>query len=141
MELPLTEEEKGGWRLNQKAYGERVTKHILNQQKAFAIIIGQCTKRLQDMLHDNSQWERINTDQKPLELYALIGKVVMIQTGDEYPAHNLVENLLAGLTLKQQSNQSNAQWYEKLNTRVDVAESVGVQLIRTCGHTAAKQRD
>ena len=51
----------------------------------------------------------------------------MKQTGDEYPPHNLVENLLAVLTLKQQNNQSNAQWYEKLNTRVDVAESGGVQ--------------
>jgi len=51
----------------------------------------------------------------------------MKQTGDKYPPHNLVENLLAVLTLKQQNNQSNAQWYEKLNTRVDVAESVGVQ--------------
>jgi len=48
IELPLTEEEKGEWRQNQKACGERLTKHLLNQQKAFAIIIGQCTQRLQD---------------------------------------------------------------------------------------------
>jgi hypothetical protein len=73
------------------------------------------------------QWEKINRDQKPLELYTLIEKVVMKQTGDKYPPHNLVENMLAVLTLKQQSNQSNAQWYEKLNTRVDVAESVGIR--------------
>ena len=127
VELPLTEEEKGEWRQSQKAYGDRCAKHILNQQKAFAIIIGQCTQRLQDKLHDDSQWEKINREQKPLELYTLIEKVVMKQTGDEYPPHNLVENLLAVLTLKQQSNQSNAQWYEKLNTRVDVAESVGIR--------------
>ena len=127
VELPLTEEEKGEWRQNQKANGERANKHMLNQQKAFAIIIGQCTQRLQDKLHDDSQWEKVNKDQKPLVLYTLIEKVVMKQTGDEYPPHNLVENLLAVLTLKQQNNQSNAQWYEKLNTRVDVAESVGVQ--------------
>ena len=126
VELPLTEEEKREWRQSQKAYGDRCAKHILNQQKAFAIIIGQCTQRLQDKLHDDSQWEKINREQKPLELYTLIEKVVMKQTGDEYPPHNLVENLLAVLTLKQQSNQSNAQWYEKLNTRVDVAESVGI---------------
>jgi hypothetical protein len=127
VELPLTEEEKGEWRQQQKAYAERVTKHIVNQQKAFAIIIGQCTQRLQDKLHDDAQWETINKNQKPLELYSLIERVVMKQTGDEYPPHNLMENLLAVLTLKQQNNQSNAVWYEKFNTRVDVAESVGVQ--------------
>ena len=104
VELPLLEEEKAEWRQQQKAYGERVQKHILNQQKAFAIIIGQCTQRLQDKLHDDAQWENINLNQKPLELYSLIERVVMKQTGDEYPPHNLMENLLAVLTLKQQSN-------------------------------------
>ena len=127
IELPLTEEEKGEWRQNQKACGERLTKHLLNQQKAFAIIIGQCTQRLQDKLHDDGQWEIINKNQRPLELYSLIERVVMQQTGDEYPPNNLVDNLLAVLTLKQQNNQTNTQWYEKLNTRVDVAESVGVE--------------
>ena len=57
----------------------------------------------------------------------LIERVVMKQTGDEYPPNNLVDNILAVLTLKQHSNQTNTQWYEKLNTRVDVAESVGVE--------------
>jgi hypothetical protein len=97
VELPLTEEEKGEWWNNQKAYAERINKHLLNRQKAFAIIIGQCTQRLQDKLHDDSHWEKINKDQKPLELYTLIEKVVMKQTGDEYPPQNLMENLLAVL--------------------------------------------
>ena len=127
VKLQLTEEEKGEWRQSQKTYSDRVNKHLLNQQKAYGIIIGQCTQHLQDKLHDNPQWENVNKNRKPLELYMLIKRVVMKQTGDEYPPHNLVENLLAVLTLKQQNNQSNAQWYEKLNTRVDVAESVGVQ--------------
>ena len=127
IELPLSEEEKGEWRQEQKAFGERATKHILNRQKAFAVIIGQCTQRLQDKLHDDGLWETINKNQKPLELYALIERVVMQQTGDEYPVCNLVENLLAVITLKQQNNQTNTQWYEKLNTRVDVSESVGVE--------------
>jgi len=127
VELPLTDEEKGEWRQNQKAHGEWVQKHLLNQQKSFAIIIGQCTQRLQDKLHEDSQWDTINSNQKPLELYSLIERVVMNQTGDEYPPHNLMVNLLAVITLKQQPNQSNAVWYEKLNTRVDVAESVGVE--------------
>jgi hypothetical protein len=127
VELPLTDKEKGEWRLSQKAYREQVTKHGVNQQKAFATIMGQCTQWLQDKMHDDPQWEVVNKNQKPLELYALIKRVVMEQSRDEYAAHNLVENLMGVLTLKQQINQSNAQWYKKLNTRVDVAESVGVQ--------------
>jgi hypothetical protein len=37
-----------------------------------------------------------------------------------------VDNLFAVFTLTQQNNQSNTQWYEKLNTCVNMAESVGV---------------
>ena len=52
VKVPLTEEEKGKWRQKEKAYRERVTKHGLNQQKAFAVIIGQCMQRLQDKIQD-----------------------------------------------------------------------------------------
>ena len=68
VKVPLNEEERGEWRQKEKAYGERVTKHGLNQQKAFAVIIGQCTQRLQDKMHDDPKWEAVNKDQKPLEL-------------------------------------------------------------------------
>jgi hypothetical protein len=126
IKVPLNDEEKGESKLQEKAYGDRVQKHILNQQKAFALILGQCTTRLKERLHDDPKWDQVNKDRKPLELYALIERVVMKQTGDEYPPQNLLENLLAVFTMKQQPNQSNAQWYEKFGTRVDVAESVGV---------------
>jgi hypothetical protein len=43
VEVPLSEEEKGEWRQEQKACGDRATKHVQHQQKAYAIIIGQCT--------------------------------------------------------------------------------------------------
>ena len=46
VKVPLTEEEKGEWRKSKKTYGEHVQKHMLNQQKDFAIILGQCTQRL-----------------------------------------------------------------------------------------------
>ena len=112
---------------NKKSYGERINKHLQNQQKAYAIILGQCTQRLQDKMHDDTQWDVVNKKQKPLELYSLIEQVVMKQTGDEYQPCNLVDNLLGVLTIKQPNNMSNAQWYERFNTQVDVAESVGVE--------------
>jgi hypothetical protein len=124
--VPLTEEEKGEWKTNEKAYGERVQKHLLNQKKAFAIILGQCTQCLQDKMHVDDKWEDVNKKQKPLELYALIERVVMKQTSDEYPPCNIVDNLLSVLLMKQQQNMSNAQWYEQLCTRLHVAESMGV---------------
>ena len=38
--IPLTQEEKGELQQKEKAYGKCGTKHTLNQQKAFAVIVG-----------------------------------------------------------------------------------------------------
>ena len=99
----------------------------MNQQKTFALIIGQCTQRLQEKLHNDPKWDAVNTSQKPLELYTLIEKVVMKQTDDEFAPSNLVDHLLAVLTLKQPNNLSNPLWRKKFDTWVDVAELVGVE--------------
>ena len=72
IKLPHNDEKKGEWRIQEKAYEERVQKHTLNHQKAFNIIFGQCTQQLQDKMHDDSQWEVVNKAQKSLELYPLI---------------------------------------------------------------------
>ena len=55
VKVPLKEEEKGEWRTKEKSYGDRVQKHLLNQQTAFAIILVQCTQRLQDKMHNNDK--------------------------------------------------------------------------------------
>jgi hypothetical protein len=56
------------------------------------------------MILSGKKWIRIRSHLR-LELYSLIERVVMKQTGDEYEPCNLVENLLAVLTMKQTTNQ------------------------------------
>ena len=125
--VPLDDAESVEYKRAEKAYGDRLNKHQLNQQKAFALIVGQCTQKLQEKLHNDPKWDAINTSQKPLELYTLIEKVVMKQTDDEYAPSNLVDHIMAVFSMKQPNNLSNSLWREKLDTRVDVAESIGVE--------------
>lgn len=83
-------------------------------------------QQLQDKMHNDAKWDDVNILQKPLELYALIERVIMKQTGNEYAPCKLVDHLLVVLTMRQSNNMSNSQWYEKFNTQVDVAKSIGV---------------
>jgi hypothetical protein len=64
-------------------------------------------------MHDKDKWASANKNQKLLELYTLIERVVMKQTGDEYPPCNVINNLLSVLLMKQQQNMSNAQRYKQ----------------------------
>jgi hypothetical protein len=66
IKFPLNDEEKGEWKTSKKAYAEHVQKHLLNQQKEFTIIIGQCIQRLQDKIHGDDcryrfSWKAIST--------------------------------------------------------------------------------
>jgi hypothetical protein len=125
--VPLDDAESVEYKRAEKAYGDRLNKHQLNQQKAFALIVGQCTQKLQEKMHNDPQWDTVNTSQKPLELYKMIERLVMKQTDDEYAPSNLVDHYQAVFNLKQPNGLSNSLWREKLDTRVDVAESVGVE--------------
>jgi hypothetical protein len=58
-------------------------------------------------------------------LYQLIEITVLAQTEDQYPFTAVYDQELSFYSYKQDS-LSNPQWYERLNTKVDVGETIGV---------------
>jgi len=76
-------------------------------------------------MKQDASWATVSTSYDPLDLYRLIERVVLKQTEDQYPFAAVHEQSLAVLNTKQ-GGLSNTQWYERFNTRHDVARSVGV---------------
>jgi hypothetical protein len=60
-----------------------------------------------------------------LTLYRLIERTVLAQTEDQYPFATVYDQELSFYSSKQ-DNLSNPQWYERLNTKVDVSGAIGV---------------
>ena len=69
-------------------------------------------------------WAAVSASYKPLELYKLIESVVIKQTEDQYPVAAVWDQYMAVYSAKQGS-LTNTKWYERFNTKVEVAESVG----------------
>ncbi len=108
-----------------KTYRARVSQLITNRGNMFSVIKGQCQQVLTDkMLHDK-EWDEVNASSDPLRLYALIEKTILAQTEDQYPPAIVYEQEVA-LYGFQQNNLTNQQYYERFNTKVDVATAVGV---------------
>jgi len=59
-----------------------------------------------------------------LKLYKLIESVVLKQTKDQYPVAAVWDQYSSVFNARQGS-LPNTEWYEKFNTKVEVAESVG----------------
>ncbi len=60
-----------------------------------------------------------------MELYKLIKQVILNQKEDQYPVAVLWEQL-SNVANGKQGNSTNNKWYDRFNTKVEVAESVGV---------------
>ena len=109
------------WRQSSEAHPE----------PSFAVILGKyTTSRLQDKMHDDPQWEKVDQNQKPLETWALLPN----QEGSNEANRRWIWAVQSsgestGSANNETNNQpiSNAQCYKMFITRVDVAESVGVQ--------------
>lgn len=76
-------------------------------------------------MKQDPDWTTVSTSYNPLELYRLIEKTILAQTEDQYPFATIYDQEVAFYSYKQES-LSNPQWYERFNTRVDVATAIGV---------------
>jgi hypothetical protein len=125
-EIPhkLTSEEAMEYSNEMKAHSVRVTTLEKHRGQVYLLILGQCTQLLQDKMKEEKAWAQVSMSYKPLDLYKLIESVVLKQTEDQYPVAALWEQYGAVYNAKQ-GNLTNTEWYERFNTKVEVAESVG----------------
>ena len=115
-----------------KLYSNRLGDLTKHRGKAFSLILGQCTQVLKDkMKHDPDYAVTIN-DCDPLALKRLIQKTVLAQSDDQYPFQTIYEQMCALLGF-QQGTLTNDQFYEKWNTKCDVAKAVGVTMVHEAG--------
>jgi len=65
---------------------------------------------------------------KPLELKILFAKTILAQSNDKFCCKTIHEHCCSMLGL-QKGNLSNAEYYEKFNTRIDVAKTIIVKQV------------
>ena len=123
--MELTDEEKTQYSNAWRTYRERKARLEKNRGQAYSLILGQCTQLLQDRFHQDNDWNTVSASFDPLQLYRLIEKTILAQTEDQYPFATVYDQEVTMYNFRQES-MNNAQWYEKFNTKVDVANAVGV---------------
>jgi hypothetical protein len=127
IEVPvvLTESEKTQFSNDWRTFRERNTNLIKHRGQDFSLIQGQCTQLLQDKMKQDMDWNTVDISYDPLTLYQLIERTVLAQAEDQYPFATVYDQELSFYSFKQE-NLSNPQWYEHLNTKVDISGATGV---------------
>ena len=81
----MTDSEKTQFSNEWRTYREinaQLTNHI---GQVLSLVLGQCTKLLQDKMKQEIEWNVVSTSYYPLTLYRLIERTVLAQTEDRYP--------------------------------------------------------
>jgi hypothetical protein len=121
----LTDSEKLKYDNESKMHSQCIATLEKHCGDVYALIYGQCTQILQDKMKQDKNWVTVSVSYKPLELYKLIERVTLKQTEDQYPVAVLWEQF-SNVANAKQGNSTNNKWHGPFNTKVEVAESVGV---------------
>ena len=121
----LTEEEKTRHDNEWRSYRAQNEKLKYQRGMAYSMVRGQCMTVLLDKMKQDSDFQAVSESYDPLRLYALIEKIVLTQTDDQYPFATVYDQETSFYKFMQEK-QTNNQWYERFNTKVDVSEAIGV---------------
>jgi hypothetical protein len=120
----LTLEEAMEYSNEMKAHSVWAATLEKHRGQVYLLILGQCNHLLQDKMKQEKAWAQVSVSYKPLDLYKLIESVVLKQTEDQYLVAAVWEQYGVVYNSKQ-GNLTSTEWYERFNTKVEVAESVG----------------
>ena len=98
-----------------------------NIQKAYHLIIGQCTDLLQSKLKQQAQWSDISQEQDGIALISLI-KTITFKFEDQKFLPLALYQSKANLYALRQSNMTNHEYLQRFQNLVDVASAYNGQL-------------
>ena len=109
-----------------RTYHERTDRLGLSRGKVYSLVLGQCTTVLLDKLKQDSDWQIVSDSYDPLKLLNLIEKYILKQSDNQYKIGIVIEQLKLLHTYRQDDGMTNAAYYNRFKTRIDVAEHIGV---------------
>jgi hypothetical protein len=120
-----------------KAHGVDSQNLVIHRGKVFELILGQCTQNLIDKMRYDKEYKKVTESNDPLLLYSLIERTS--QTEQRNPFKTAFE-LKLGLHQYEQGAMSNTDWYERFNTKVEIATALEIAFCDPCllKHTLGK---
>ncbi len=112
-------------------YHERTDHLVRSRGKVYSLVLGQCTTVLLDKMKQDTDRQAVIDSYNPLKLLKLIEKFILKQSNNQYKIDILIKQLKLVLAYWQDGGVTNAAYYNRFKTRVDVVEHIGVSFANT----------
>jgi hypothetical protein len=125
-EVKTTADESMAFNNAWQTYRERTDCLVRSRGKVYSLVLGQCTTVLLDKMKQDADWQAVSDFYDPLRLLKLIEKFILKQSDNQHKIGIIIKQLKLLLAYWQDDGVTNASYYSRFKTRVDVAEHIGV---------------
>ena len=94
-------------------------------KQAFAVVIGQCSKPLQDQMENHANWQQINKESDVIELLKLILESMVQKQTRKHHMQTKYKALIRLTNFRQGQNMSTSDFLTRFKEIVLVAERLG----------------
>ena len=123
--IALTDMEKLHVNNEHRIYRGRIERLVKSRGQVFSLLLGQCTRVLEDKMMQDPDWEAVLKSSDILGLQKLVEKTILGQTADQYPFCSIYDEELSLYSIAQGS-MTNSVWHERFCTKINVGIAMGV---------------
>jgi hypothetical protein len=126
VEVKTTADESMAFNNASWTYCERTDCLIWSRGKVYPLVLGQCTTVLLNKMKQDADWQAVSDSYNPLRLLKLIKKLILKQSDNQYKIGIAIKQLKLLLAYWQDDGVTNASYYDRFKTRLDVTEHISV---------------
>ena len=115
------------WEMDFKEYLKRTEEREQNMEKTYALILGQCSKTIQDRMEAHEHWDAVDISSNALGLLRLIRQSLYQRATRRQETHAPIKAETTLMRFRQSERMSNSDYLEKLRDLVEVYEHQGPQ--------------
>ena len=105
-----------------RKYVDRKQKYADNMNKAYALILGQCTKGLKTKLESRKDWDS-SIKNNAINLLKALKEITYNYQDNKYPMESIYFAIRNVFTMKQDENESIIQFTKRFNNAKDIMET------------------
>ena len=105
-----------------RKFVDRKQKYTDNMSKAYALILGQCTKGLKTKLESRRDWES-SIKNNAINLLTALKEITYNYQDNKYPMESIYFAIKNVFTMKQEENESITQFTKRFNNSKDIMET------------------
>ena len=119
------------WKDANREYTEQVKLRKINIQRAFGVVIGQCSPNVTDLISADDTYGSIKSQLDVIALFELIRKVLYSGATTKQSIVTEIDALKAFMNFTQPPHMSVSKYYDQFNEHIDRVKHLGIELGET----------